>query len=123
MSKISEDELRSMLNDLIDVKDYLEGCLTCGLPCLIHKGTTYTSSSQAEAQEKYKILKEFRDRIKPIFVWMKRERDKEKKMSLWKKSLETLVEKVNTARDLELQQLVEIMEKKFLNEEIRNMAE
>ena len=64
--------------------------------------------------EKCKIWEDFRDRIKPIVVWMKREKDKEKKMSSWTRSLERLVEKVNIQRDPGFQQLVELMEKKVV---------
>ena len=50
-------------------------------------------------------------------MWMKRERGKEKDMSSWTKSLEMLLEKVNTQRDPRLQQLVELMEKKWSSKE------
>ena len=126
VNKISEDELKSRLNNLIDVNDYLDRCGTCGLLCLLHKGTTCTRSSQAEVLERCKISDVFRERIKPKVVWMKREKDKEKDMSSWTRSLETLVEKVNNQRDPGLQQLVELMDKKRSNEEkttgVRNIA-
>ena len=48
VKKISEDELKTRLNELIDVNNYLDGCVTCSLPHLLHKGTTCTRSSQAE---------------------------------------------------------------------------
>ena len=83
----------------------------------MHRGTTCTRSSQAEASEKGNIWEDFRDRIKPIVVWMKRERDKEKEILSWTKSLKMLIEKVNTQRDPGMQQLVELMEKKWSNEE------
>ena len=36
--KFLEDELKSRLNDLIDLNDYLVGYVMCGLPHLLHKG-------------------------------------------------------------------------------------
>ena len=126
VKKIFEDKLKTRLNKLIDVNNYLDGCGSYGLPCLLHKGTTCTRSSQAEVLERCKISDVFRERIKPKVVWMKREKDKEKDMSSWTRSLETLVEKVNNQRDPGLQQLVELMDKKRSNEEkttgVRNIA-
>ena len=79
-----------------------------------------------EATERCRIWEEFKDRIKQRVVWMRRERDKENKIKSWMKSLEILLEKVNTQRDPRLQQLVELMEKKWSSEEktlgTRNMA-
>jgi len=55
IKKISDDKLKARLNELIDVNDYVNGCGTCGLPRLLHKGTTCIRSSQAEVLEKCKI--------------------------------------------------------------------
>ena len=58
--KLSEDKLKTWLNDLIDLNDYLDGCVMCGLPCLLHKGQSCTQSSQAETQDECQIWKEYR---------------------------------------------------------------
>ena len=70
--------MKTRLNYLIDIKDYLDGCVTCGLPRLLHKVTTCTRCSQADVQKECKIWTKFRERIMPIVLWMKSERDKEK---------------------------------------------
>ena len=46
--KFLEGELKTRLNDLIDLNDYLDGCLTCGLPHLLHKGQSCMQSSQVD---------------------------------------------------------------------------
>ena len=60
--KICKDKLKKRLND------YLDGCKTCGLPCLLDKGTTCNQSSLGKAQEECYIWKKYKTRIKPIIV-------------------------------------------------------
>ena len=36
--KFSDDELRTRLTKLIDLNDYLDRCVMCGLTYLLHKG-------------------------------------------------------------------------------------
>ena len=46
-----------------------------------------------------------------MVVWMTKERNREKEMMSWTKSLEALIEKVNTKRDPELVKLLKLIEK------------
>ena len=60
------------------------------------------------------IWKDYRERVKPIFVWMRREKEKEKETTAGTKSLEALTEKINasnTSRYPGLERLVEMLEK------------
>ena len=60
LKKIADDKLKARLNELIDVNNDQNGCGTCGLLRLLHKGTIYSRSSQAEALEKCMIREDFR---------------------------------------------------------------
>ena len=79
-------------------------------------------------QEECKIWKEYRERIKPLVIWMKKEKNEEKETSVLTKSFEILCEKMNTmsaSRDHGLERLVELFEKTCLEEDIarpRTMA-
>ena len=126
--KFSEDEFKTWLNELIELNDYLDGCVTCGLPRLLHKGQSCTQRSQVYSQEIVNIWKDYREKIKPIVVWMRREKDEEKETKAWIKSLEALTEKrnaSNASRYPDLERLVEMLEKKWPEEdkaELGNMA-
>ena len=61
--KFSEDELKTRLNELIDLNDYLDGCVSCGLLRLLHKGQSFTRSRQGDSQEVVNIWKDYQEKI------------------------------------------------------------
>ena len=63
VKKITEDEAKTQLYELIDLDNYLDECKTCGLPSLLHKGNTCTQSNRADLQEECKIWQEYRSMI------------------------------------------------------------
>ena len=100
---------------MIDLNDYLDGCVKCGLPRLLHKGQSCMKSRKGDTQEIVNIWKDYREKIIPIVVWMRREKDKEKETTAWTKSLEALTERMNASnvsRDPCIEKLVEMLEKK-----------
>ena len=40
--KFLEDELKTRLNDLIDLNDYLDGFIMCSLPCVVKPAKVLT---------------------------------------------------------------------------------
>ena len=65
IKKISEDDLKARLNELIDVNDYLDGCGTCCLPHSLLKDTTCIRNSQAEASENVRFGKTLEKELSP----------------------------------------------------------
>ena len=76
VNKYSDDKQETRLNDQIDFDDYMDECITGGLPYLLHKEICGTHSNPANAQEECKIWGDYKSQIKPMLVWMKREKDK-----------------------------------------------
>ena len=44
-----------------------------GLPCLLHRGDTRIRSNRVEEKEECHVWKAYREKIKPIVIWIKRE--------------------------------------------------
>ena len=93
VEKLTEDEAKKRLDDLIDLDYHNDACVTCGLPCLLHKGDTCMRSNSVETEEEYCVLKVYREKMKPIGVWMKRSLAAERKQTGWTKSLEMLIDR------------------------------
>ena len=58
----------------------------------------------------------YREKIKPIVVWMKRVVAEEREKTGWTKSLETMIDKMSE-KDIGLKSLIETFEKKYSQED------
>ena len=71
------------------------------------------------------MWKLYREKIKPIVVWMKRAVAEEKEKTGWTKSFETMMDKVSE-KDNVLKSLIETLEQKYCQEDkgtrAQNMA-
>ena len=85
VEKLTEDEVKKRLNVLIDLYDTNDTWEICGLPCLLHRGDTCIRSNHVKEKEEFRVLKAYRQKIKPIVVWMKRVVAEEKEKTGWKK--------------------------------------
>ena len=74
VKKLSEDEVKKRLNKLIYVNDCSDECQKCGLPQLLHIGAC-TWINRTDEKEEFQVLKDFSKKMKPLVIWMKRERD------------------------------------------------
>ena len=50
LTKMTEDEAKKHLNEMIDLDDYNNECKICGLPDLLHRGVC-TRKTQADLVE------------------------------------------------------------------------
>ena len=98
VKKLIEDDTKRRFNGLIDLDNYLDGCKTCELPGLLHKGNTCSRSNQADLEKEYKVWSEYREMMKPIVVHIKRGQ----KEQSW---------------DSGIRSVIETMEKKWSQEE------
>ena len=71
---LTKDNAKKRLNEQIDLDYYMALCIMCGLPRSLHRGETYTQSNRVDTKEKCQVWKEYREKIKPIVVWIKRAR-------------------------------------------------
>ena len=77
LEKLPDAELKKRVNDLIDVDDWTDECITCGKPDLLHKGTC-TRTEKEPPDELVKLWTDFRKRMKTIVRWDKSERRKDR---------------------------------------------
>ena len=92
VNKLSEDDERKRLNELVDLYDYLDRYKTCGLPDLFHKGTSCTRGDKVSLQQKSRIWHRYRKIIKPLVSNLKRRRNKENQQKQMGIALQSLIE-------------------------------
>ena len=95
VEKLTEDKAMMRLNYFIYLDDYNDTCVTCGLPYLLHRGDTCIRSNCVEMGKECLVWKMYREKIKPIVVWMKRAVVAEKEQTGCTKSLETMMSKMS----------------------------
>ena len=74
MKHLTDIDAKKRLDVLDNLEDYMDECQTCGLPCLLHKGTCISSSTSEEV-DNGKVWSEFRKRMKTIMLSVKEKRE------------------------------------------------
>ena len=77
VKKVSDDDVKKRLNEVIDLGDWSDEWENCGLPQLLHH-SAYTRQTSLETNEALDTWSEFRVRMKPLVGWIKKSRNKEK---------------------------------------------
>ena len=65
----------------MDLDDYLDKCITCGLPSLLYKGNTFTCDKRVDLQKECKVWQEYRSLTKPLVVWIKRKKNDDREQT------------------------------------------
>ena len=66
--------------------------LKCGLPDLLHRGSTCTRKNWADLEEECMIWKEYQNVIKPIVIVLKRRKCLENQQTTLNKGLQNLID-------------------------------
>ena len=77
VEKLTEDEVKKRLNDLIDLDDYRDACATCRLLGLLQRGNKCMRSNCVKMEEECHVSQKNRENIKPKVLWIKRARNVE----------------------------------------------
>ena len=72
VEKLTADEGEKRLKELIDLDVYLDACEMCGYLCLLHRREMCVRSNGVDQKEECHVWKLYREKIKPMVVWMKR---------------------------------------------------
>ena len=69
--KLTKDDVKKKLNELIDLNYFMDACVMCGLLHFLQKGEDYSKSNCVDTEEECQVWKDYREKMKPIVVWKK----------------------------------------------------
>ena len=69
--KLTKDDVKKKLNELIDLDYFMDACVTCGMLHFLQKGEDCSKSNCVDTEEECQVWKDYRDKMKPIVVWKK----------------------------------------------------
>ena len=69
--KLTKDDVKKKLNELIDLSYFMDACVMCGLLHILQKGEDCSKSNCVDTEEECQVWKDYRDKMKPIVVWKK----------------------------------------------------
>ena len=71
VKKLTEDDVKKKLNELIDLDYFMDAYVTCGLLHFLLKGEDCSKSNCVDTEEECQVWKDYREKMKPIVVWKK----------------------------------------------------